>query len=268
MLSALGDVAFRTVQFADRVNRFDLWLPPGKPMTTLSIANRNMLYSLSWYMSARQTALRAALSFRTPLSINDHEDMRVHYSGYFLNLLAAIELFRENKGLQPIDFEAQLHSRLVFDGYQSGKANYSYIRELRNSVVHRGLDITSCAHIDGNFPMILAEPEVQDRMGTKTFVAFGKYLLDIIEKCESVVGPVMLDCLNAAGIFAATIDAEALVSESRKALERSRAMPEEVKAMFLATKLKPEWCEAAHSSSMTKLRGALAPCKATKPFAS
>ena len=41
-------------------------------MTTLSIANRDMLYSLSWYMSARQTALRAALSFRTQLSVTDH----------------------------------------------------------------------------------------------------------------------------------------------------------------------------------------------------
>ena len=61
-----------------------------RPMTTLSIANRDMLHSLSWYMSARQTAL----SFRTPLSVTEQTDMRVHYSGYFLNLLAAAELFR------------------------------------------------------------------------------------------------------------------------------------------------------------------------------
>lgn len=111
-------------------------------MTTLSIANRDMLYSLSWYMCARQTALRAALSFRTQLSVTDQTDMRVHYSGYFLNLLAATELFREPTMLQPNYFEAQLYSRLVFDGFQDGEANYSYIRELRNAVVHRGLDIT------------------------------------------------------------------------------------------------------------------------------
>ena len=52
----------------------------GEPMTTLGIANRNMLYSLSWYMSARKTAIRAALSFRTPLSVTDQTDLRVHYS--------------------------------------------------------------------------------------------------------------------------------------------------------------------------------------------
>jgi hypothetical protein len=237
-------------------------------MATLSIANRDMLYSLSWYMSARQTALRAALSFRTPLSVTDQTDMRVHYSGYFLNLLAAIELFRETTTLQPNDFEAQLYSRLVFEGFQDGEANYSYIRELRNAVVHRGLNITSAAHIDGNFPMILADPKVQNQKRTKTFVAFDKYLLHVIAKCESVVGSVMLDRLNAADIFEATIDTEAAIVEYREAVEQSHAMPERFKAMALATEFKLEWAVAVHSSAMAKLRGALAPCNATKPSAS
>lgn len=236
-------------------------------MTSLSIANRDMLYSLSWYMSARQTALRASLSFRTPLSVTDQADMRVHYSGYFLNLLAAIELFREATTLQPNNFEEQLYLRLVFDGFQDGKSNYSYIRELRNAVVHRGLDITSAAHIDGNFPMILAEPTVQNQKKTKTFIAFDKYLLHVIAKCESVVGSVMLDCLNAAGIFEATIDAEAAIAEYREAIERSHAMPEHAKAMALAVEFKPEWAMASHCSAMTKLRGVLAPCNLTKTFA-
>jgi len=219
-------------------------------------------------MYARQTALRAALSFRTPLSVTDQTDMRVHYSGYFLNVLAAIVLFRETTTLQPNKFEAQLYSRLVFDGFQDGEANYSYIRELRNAVVHRGLDITSAVHVDGNFPMILAEPKVKNQKRRKTFVAFDKYLLHVIAKCESVVGSVMLDCLNAAGIFEASIDAQAAVAAYREAVEQSHAMPEGIKAMALATEFKPEWAVAAHGSAMAKLRGALAPCNATKPSAS
>ncbi|MTD33423.1 hypothetical protein [Paludibacterium denitrificans] len=237
-------------------------------MATLSIANRDMLYSLSWYMSARKTALRSALSFRTPLSVTDQTDMRVHYSGYFLNLLAATELFRETTTLQPNNFEEQLYSRFVFDGFQDGEANYSYIRELRNAVVHRGLDVTSAAHFDGNFPMILAEPEVKNRNGKITFVAFDKYLLHVIEKCESVVGSVMLDCLNGAGIFEATVAAEAAVTEYYEAVKNSDAILEDIKRMALAMEFKPEWVEAAHSDAMTKLREALAPCNAIKPSAS
>lgn len=236
-------------------------------MTTLSIESRNMLSSLSWYMSARKTALRAALAFRTPLSITDQTDIRVHYSGYFVNLLAATELFRETTTLQPNNFEVQLYSRMVFDGFPDGKINYSYIRELRNAVVHRGLDITSAAHFDGNCLMIIAEPEVQNKWGTDTFCTFGKYLLDVIAKCESIIGPVMLDCLNAAGIFDATIDVEASVAEYREAIEQSRIMPENVKAMALTVEFKPEWAAAVHSSAMTKLRGALEPYNATIPSA-
>ncbi|MTD33632.1 hypothetical protein [Paludibacterium denitrificans] len=237
-------------------------------MATLSIANRDMLYSLSWYMSARKTALRSALSFRTPLSVTDQTDMRVHYSGYFLNLLAATELFRETTTLQPNNFEEQLYSRFVFDGFQDGEANYSYIRELRNAVVHRGLDVTSAAHFDGNFPMILAEPEVKNRNGKITFVAFDKYLLHVIEKCESVVGSVMLDCLNGAGIFEASVAAKAAVTEYYEAVINSDAIPEDIKRMALAMEFKPEWVEAAHSDAMTTLREALAPCNAIKPSAS
>ncbi|MBP6893222.1 MAG: hypothetical protein KBC94_02270 [Pseudacidovorax sp.] len=236
-------------------------------MAKMSVAHRDMLNSLSWYMSARQTALRAALSFRTQLSVTDQTDMRVHYASYFLNLLAATELFRETTALQPNDFEAQLYSRFVFDGFQDGEANYSYIRELRNAVVHRGLNITSAAHIDGDFPMIIAEPKVQNQRRTKTFFAFGKYLLDVIQKCESVVSSVMLDCLNAGGVFEATIDEEAAVAEYRDAVINSHAMPEHIKAMALTIEFRPEWAIAAHRSAMENLRKALVPCVAAKPVA-
>lgn len=232
-------------------------------MTTLSTANRDMLYSLAWYMSARQTALRAALSFRTPLSVQEAMDIRVHYSGYFLNLVAAIDLIRDTTTLPSGDFKSQLFLRLVFEGFQDGEANYFYIRELRNAVVHRGLDITSDQHFDGDFPMILAPPGIQNQARTKTFAAFGKYLLHVIEKCESVIGSVMLDFLKGAGIFAATIDTEAAAAEYRAAIQSSSSMSEDVKANLLAAEFKPEWAEAAHGAEMMKLRAALSPCCTT-----
>lgn len=236
-------------------------------MTILSTASRDMLYSLSWYMAARKTSLRAALSYRTQLSITDQLDMRVHYSGYFLNLLAATELLHETKTLQPNDFLTQLYAHLVFDGFENGEANYSYIRELRNAVVHRGLDVTSAAHIDGNFPMILAEPKVNNQSGKKTFVAFDKYLINVIEKCESVVGSVMHDCLTRAGIFEATIDPQLAAAECHGSVEQSHAIPDQIKAMSLAMEFKPEFATAAHSSAMMKLREALEPCETSRSSA-
>lgn len=235
-------------------------------MPNLSIEHRDLLHSLTWYMTARRTALSSAMSFRTQISVQDQTDMRIHYSGYFQNLLAAIDLVRDTKSLHPNnDIEARLKSRLVFTGFPDGEANYMYIRELRNSVIHRGLDITSAAHIDGTFPMIIAEPKVRNVTGAKIFVPFDKYLLHVIAKCETVVGPTILDCLNGAGLFHASIDTSAAEVEYREAIEESHVMPDFAKALARTVQFDPQWAVAAHESTMMNLRKMLQPCDTSRP---
>lgn len=192
--------------------------------------------------------------------------MRVHYSGYFLNLLAAIDLLQESTHL-PNDFKARFKSLFAFNGFPDGESNYLYIRELRNAVVHRGLNIASSAHSCDDFPMILAEPKVQNQQKTKTFFAFDKYLLQIIAKCELAVIPLMFDCLYDAGIFESTACVEATVTEYLDGIESSEAMPEWAKAMARTVEFKPEWTIATHVSAMAKLREALEPCDTSKLFA-
>ncbi|WP_076098260.1 hypothetical protein [Chromobacterium subtsugae] len=228
-------------------------------MTILNFDARDLLGSLSWYMSARKTALRAALSFRTPLSVIDQVDIRVHHSGYFTNLLAAIDLLIENSTLNPNDFKLQLESRFVFDEFQDGKANHSYIRELRNAIVHRGLNITSAAHIQEDFPLFLSELVVKNRDKTKLHYAFDTYLLGIIKKCESVVCHVMFDYLNAANIFESTVDIETTTEECKRFIEQPTAIPDHIKALFSAIESKSEWFEAAHTSQIMDLREAVSP---------
>ncbi|MFY4257325.1 hypothetical protein ACOTCG_06985 [Achromobacter xylosoxidans] len=79
-----------------------------------------MLPALTWYLAARKTALRAALSFRTPLTTLTHTDMRVQYSAYFQNLLSATELMREPTPLPPKSFETELYARFVSPEFQDG----------------------------------------------------------------------------------------------------------------------------------------------------
>ncbi|ACY34557.1 hypothetical protein CtCNB1_3811 [Comamonas thiooxydans] len=238
-------------------------------MTTLSPELRDMLHALTWYMTARKTALRAALSFRTPLTTIMHTDMRVQYSAYFQNLLSATELMREQTLLPPKSFETELYARFVFPGFQDGESNYEYIKYLRNAIVHRGYDITSAAHVAGDFLMLVAEPSFQNNAKNpakiKTFHTFDKYLLNIITKCESVIGGVIFDTLNKAGVFQATIDPQAAIAETRTAIQNSHVMPDWVKAMASATELKPEWFVDMHSSMQGQLREALEPLEISNP---
>lgn len=238
-------------------------------MTTLSPETRDMLHALTWYMTARKTALRAALSFRTPLTAIAHTDMRVQYSTYFQNLLSATELMREPMPLPPESFETELYARFVFPGFQDGKSNYEYIKCLRNAIIHRGYDITSAANLKGDFLMLVAEPSFQNNATNpakiKTFHAFDKYVLNIITKCESVIGGVIFDTLNKAGVFQAIDDPQSATAEIRTAVQNSHVMPEWAKAMSATLELKPEWFIAMNNSMKDRLREALAPCDALNP---
>lgn len=243
--------------------------PSEMRMTILSSETRDMLHALTWYMAARKTALRAALSFRTPLTTLTHTDLRVQYSAYFQNLLSATELMREPIPLPPKSFETELYARFVFPGFQDGELNYEYIKYLRNAIVHRGYDITSACHVAGDFPMLIAEPSFQNNATNpakiRTFHAFDKYVLNIITKCESVIGGVIFDTLNNAGVFQATIDPQAAIADTRTAVHNSHVMPDWAKAMAAASELKPEWFVDMNNSMKDRLREALAPCDILNP---
>lgn len=243
--------------------------PSEMRMTTLNPETRDMLHALTWYMTARKTALRAALSFRAPLTTIAHTDMRVQYGAYFQNLLSATELMCEPTPLPPESFKTELYRRFVFPGFQDGKSNYEYIKYLRNAIVHRGYDITSASHVVGNFLMIVAEPSFQNNATNpakiKTFHAFDKYVLNIITKCESVIGGVIFDTLNNTGVFQATIDPQAAIAEIRTAVQNSHVMPDWAKAMAATSELKPEWFVDMNTSMKDRLRDALAPCDTLNP---
>jgi hypothetical protein len=238
--------------------------PSEMHMPTLAPETRDMLHALTWYMTARKTALRAALSFRTPLTAIAHTDMRVQYSAYFQNLLSATELMREPTPLPPKSFETELYARFVFPGFQDGESNYEYIKYLRNAIIHRGYDIASAAHVDGDFLMLVAEPSFQNNATKpakiKTFHTFDIYVLNIIAKCESVIGGVIFDTLNNAGAFQATVDPQAAIAEIRIAVQNSHVMPDWAKAMSAASELKPELFVDMNNSMKDRLREVLAPC--------
>jgi len=237
-------------------------------MTTLSLEARDKLHALTWYMTARKTALRAALSFRTPLTVVASDDMRVQYSAYFQNLISATELLREDGLLPSKTFETELYQRFVFPAFGDGESNYEYVKCMRNAIIHRGYNIAGAAHIDGDFPMLVAEPSFQNNATNpakiKTFPTFEKYVLDIITKCESVIGSAIFDCLDREGVFQATVDSQAAVAELRAAVQNSHVMPDWAKAMSATSEVKPEWLEAAHISMKDKLRAILAPCDTSR----
>lgn len=192
-----------------------------------------MLSAVKWYFELKNLSLRNAISLRCPLSVENQRYLRQYYSQYFAGLLSATELFLENEYSWHIDFKEKLHEKLEFEGYIDGEKNYSYLRELRNSIIHRGLDIISAAHIENDFPMIISPSPVSNRSGTIVHTAFGYYLIEIIEKCERVIGDVFLEHIEKFGLLQMQIPQENAVALSKKFISDSTAIPEWVKGRAL-----------------------------------
>ena len=122
-------------------------------MDVESCSNEELVSAVGWYFDNKNYHLEKAIAFRSPLSVNELKEMRIAYSNYFVSLMAAIEILRERGYKHRQSFTEELYDSFSFEGH-SGKEFFGYLRELRNSIVHRGLDIASAAIFLDDFPLL------------------------------------------------------------------------------------------------------------------
>lgn len=197
--------------------------------------NTDVTFTLHWYFEAKNLALKNALSLRCPLSAQQSKALRLYYSEYLSHLVSATELLLEKEYLHREAFRSLLEEQFVFEGHPDGNANYSFIRELRNSVVHRGYDITSAAHVAGNLPLVIAPPSIASRDGSKVYESLGYYLLDVIAKCEGVIGPIIARHLSEVALLSVAVVQDQAVDAAKEFIEASDAMPPGIKEMALGS---------------------------------
>ncbi|TCL63320.1 hypothetical protein EDC14_102138 [Hydrogenispora ethanolica] len=192
-----------------------------------------MLSAVKWYFELKNLSLKNALALRCPLSVENQSDLRQYYSQYFAGLLSATELFREQDYPYNLPFNITLKQKLSFEGFPDGEYNYSYLRELRNSIIHRGLNISSAVHIKDNFPLLISPSPVKSRSGKTLYKPFGFYLIEIIQKCEKVIGDIFLTHFTEFELLKKYIPQEKTIELSKKAISESIAMPDWVKTNAL-----------------------------------
>jgi hypothetical protein len=202
-------------------------------MTTTAIQHSELRSAIEWYFESKNLAIKNALKLRCPLSTEQQKELRQYYSEYFVALVSAIELLRESSYEFNVQFNEQLIEVLSFEPFSDGKENYDYIRELRNSVVHRGLDLCSAVHVCEEHFLVVAPIKVFDRNGKKSFSAFGYYLLEIIAKCEEAIGPFIAKHLQEVGLLKPLLTQDQASEEAGKYLLEAQAVPDWVKTNAL-----------------------------------
>ena len=187
------------------------------------------LASLKWYFESKNLSLSNALVFRIPLSVEHQHSLRLYYSQYFVSLLSAVEFLLDNKYPFHVEFKVSLIEGLTFEDAANGEVYYSYLRELRNSIVHRGYDLTSAAHFANNFPMFVLPQKVKNQSGQKEYLAPRKYLIELIYICELMIGNIIADHLDIYASQLPSLSAEEKLAELKEFVANDSIMPHWVK---------------------------------------
>ena len=198
-------------------------------MTAAKIRHSELRSALEWYFESKNLAIKNALGFQCPLSPVQLKELRQYYSEYFVALVSATELLCEPSYEFSAQFKEQLKAALSFEPFSDGQGNYDYIRELLNSIVNRGLDICSAAHVYEDRLLVVAPPKVSDRNGRKSFSTFGNYLIEIIAKCEETIGPLIAKHLEEVGLLKPLLTQDEASAEASRFLAAAPAVPDWVK---------------------------------------
>ena len=183
--------------------------------------NFELLMNVKWYFEIKNLSLKKILEIKAPLLFEQQNELRLYYSQYFVSLLSVIELLsdeKENHSFHQV-FKTKLEQQFIFDSYTDGKANYDYLRELRNSVVHRGLDINSSADIKNDIILIIS-PTVYNRSRKEKYKPFEYYLIDVIKKCELYIPNIIFYYFQELDISKVKETEAELLQESLEELER------------------------------------------------
>src|SRR6266404_2208475 len=146
---------------------------------------------LLWYLTTRDWAFEKIQN----MSKGSQEplDIQMYHYLYFSYLLGAVDYVD--------DYLNSVNIITIFEA-ALGHDNYSYIRELRNSVVHRGLNPTALAGVtDQNHLFVFCPPVVNDRKMRKSYTCTFAYTVELAEYCNTASNTVIFQALDGCGLF-------------------------------------------------------------------
>lgn len=205
-----------------------------------------LLNGIAWHLECMDLARAAIDNFRPPA---DSFQMRMHYSLYVVNLMSAIDMVLETDGAT---FQTALENNLK-TSKNSGNEVLGYIRELRNGIVHRGLDPTSGGLVVNGLVCAVAEPIVTNRTGVQSYSAPADLLRDILVHCDIATRPVIEQFLEPTFAALASEQPEETFSKLLDAIDAVPHMPEWAKVMA-RMHTSPEMLATVKAQQFAKLR--------------
>jgi hypothetical protein len=150
--------------------------------------------SLIGYLDIRQWAFE---KIRTSPVGSNLIDLRMHHYLYFSNLFGAIDLVRDclSDSAAKNGFDAHLAEGFPVAG------DYLYARELRNAIVHRGLDPAAQGAQVGENIFAITPPVVFHRDGKKAYACSSPLLVNLAAACNKASNPAIFAVAEREGLL-------------------------------------------------------------------
>jgi hypothetical protein len=200
---------------------------------------------LLWYLETRNWAF--AKMKACPMGTYSLDIKMYHYL-YFVNLFGGVDLVGDY--LKPLGEEAAFHDA-VKRGFAG--ADYDYARQLRNSVVHRGLDPAGSAHVDGAVVRVLCPAKVYDQGGNNSYICTFRYTVELADHCNQAVNPAIFEVLERHGF----LDPAQIIVSKKEAMEEirnSEATPDWAKAMAQKLIYEVDFDDVASKIAATRIK--------------
>jgi hypothetical protein len=156
-------------------------------------------------------------------------------------------------------FESALKLKGLDATWSIAAETYGYMRELRNSVVHRGLASATAGHAAGSVVVALCPPTVTGKSGAKIHRRPCTYMLEFTELCDLALNSVIYQELETRNGFDLSQTADK--DEVWESVQSSEAMPDWAKAMARQAFAELDWRRlqaelfAARTSQLRRLLG-------------
>lgn len=213
--------------------------------------NDDLFSGLIWHLQCMELAAAEIDQQRPPA---DLFQMRMHYSLYIVNLMSAVDMVAETCGS---GFSENLADEMKMAN-ASGADVVSYLRELRNSIIHRATDPTSEGSVVEGRVVAMAPRTVYSRNGRREIYAPCDLLRDLLIHCDNKAKPAIEDSLRVRFDTAAIRDPKALLDEAFNHFGEASHIPEWAKSM-VCNSLTPEMLMLARVHRQSTLRDLLKP---------
>lgn len=118
--------------------------------------------SINWYLVKINKSISAIEIFRPPVS---HYELRSQYGVLLESIFSLIDYIEDKRMIfenNKFEMEGKIKKEIGFEG----DIIIDYMRELRNSIIHRGTDVTSAGNVIKGRLAVLAPDNVTKRNGS------------------------------------------------------------------------------------------------------